>query len=187
MEDRDIKKELEAMIYLASELEIREIAKFYNINIEKLTLYLEELKDEKKDSGINLKITKESVYFETNPKYGKRVHNFFNQESKPKKLSRAAMETLSIIAYKQPVTKSYVESIRGVSVERVIHNLEEKGLIFPSGKLETIGRPNIYSTTNNFLNYLNIEELENLPNYNELKNKETQSIEGEYNGESEIK
>ena len=161
-------KEIEAMLYLASELEIKELAKFYKLNIEKMIEYLNDLGIEKKSCGINLKIEKGMVYFETNPKYGEAVYNFFNQESKPKKLSRAAMETLSIIAYKQPVTKSHVESIRGVSVERVIHNLEEKGLIYPCGKLETIGRPNLYSTTDNFLNYLNIEELEELPNYKEI-------------------
>jgi segregation and condensation protein B len=164
----NIKKEIEAMIYLASELEIKEVAKFYNITQERLLDYLYELAEEKKDSGLNLKIEKDIIYFETNPKHGEVGHNFFNQESKPKKLSRAAMETLSIIAYKQPVTKSLIESIRGVSVERVVHNLEEKGLIYPSGKLDTIGRPNLYSTTDNFLNYLNISNLEELPNYEEI-------------------
>jgi segregation and condensation protein B len=164
----NIKKEIEAMIYLASELEIKEVAKFYNITQERLLDYLYELAEEKKDSGLNLKIEKDIIYFETNPKHGEVVHNFFNQESKPKKLSRAAMETLSIIAYKQPVTKSLIESIRGVSVERVVHNLEEKGLIYPSGKLDSIGRPNLYSTTDNVLNYLNISNLEELPNYEEI-------------------
>lgn len=166
---QNIVKEIEAMLYLASELEIKELAKFYNINMEKMVECLDELGEEKKDSGINLKIEKGMVYFETNPKYGEAVHNFFNQESKPKKLSRAAMETLSIIAYKQPVTKSHIESIRGVSVERVIHNLEEKGLVYSSGKLETIGRPNLYSTTDNFLNYLDIDDLTMLPNYTEIR------------------
>ncbi|MGB6129986.1 MAG: SMC-Scp complex subunit ScpB [Psychrilyobacter sp.] len=167
----NIGKEIEAMLYLASELEIKELAKFYNIKMEKMVECLDKLEREKKVSGINLKMEKGMVYFETNPKYGERVHNFFNQESKPKKLSRAAMETLSIIAYKQPVTKSHIESIRGVSVERVIYNLEEKGLVYPSGRLETIGRPNLYSTTDNFLNYLDIESLIMLPNYAEIRKK----------------
>ncbi len=165
----NIEKEIEAMLYLASELEIKELAKFYNINVEKMIEYLNQLGENKKNCGINLKIGKGMVYFETNPKYGEVVHNFFNQESKPKKLSRAAMETLSIIAYKQPVTKSHIEAIRGVSVERVIHNLEEKGLVYPSGKLDRIGRPNLYSTTANFLNYLNIDDLTKLPNYTEIR------------------
>ncbi|MEI6857916.1 SMC-Scp complex subunit ScpB [Psychrilyobacter sp.] len=164
-----IVKEIEAMLYLASELEVKELAKFYSINVEKMIEYLERLEEKKKNCGINLKIEKGMVYFETNPKYGEAVHNFFNQESKPKKLSRAAMETLSIIAYKQPVTKNHIESIRGVSVERVIHNLEEKDLVYSSGKLETIGRPNLYSTTDNFLNYLNIDDLTKLPNYTEIR------------------
>lgn len=165
----NIVEEIEAMLYLASELEVKELAKFYNINMEKMIAFLYMLEEKKKNCGINLKIEKGMVYFETNPKFGEVVHNFFNQETKPKKLSRAAMETLSIIAYKQPVTKSHIESIRGVSVERVIHNLEEKGLIYSSGKLETIGRPNLYSTTDNFLNYLNIDDLTKLPNYTEIR------------------
>ncbi len=169
MKREKIGKEIEAMLYLASELEIKELAKFYNLNMEKMVECLDKLREEKKDSGINLKIEKGMVYFETNPKYGEVVHNFFNQESKPKKLSRAAMETLSIIAYKQQVTQSNLESLRGVSVERVIHNLEEKGLVYSSGKLETIGRPNLYSTTDNFLNYLNIDSLTMLPNYMEIR------------------
>ena len=94
---QNVIKEIEAMLYLASELEIKELAKFYNINMEKMMENLGELEEKKEKSGINLKIEKGMVYFETNPKYGEAVHNFFNQESKPKKLSRAAMETLSII------------------------------------------------------------------------------------------
>jgi len=169
MNKENIIKEIEAILYLASELEIKELAKFYNIDIENIMEYLKELREEKKNCGINLKIEKGMIHFETNPKYGEIVYNFFNQESKPKKLSRAAMETLSIIAYKQPVTKGHIESIRGVSVEKLIHNLEEKGLIYSSGKLETIGRPNLYSTTDNFLNYLNLEDLTKLPNYTEIR------------------
>ncbi len=180
MNKENIVKEIEAMLFLASELEIKELAKFYNINIETLMGCLNHLREEKKNCGTNLKIEKETIHFETNPKYGEVVHNFFNQESKPKKLSRAAMETLSIIAYKQPVTKSHIESIRGVSVEKIIHNLEEKGLVYSSGKLETIGRPNLYSTTNNFLNYLNIEDLTKLPNYTEIR-REIETIKSESN------
>lgn len=178
MNKENIVKEIEAMLYLASELEIKELAKFYNVSLGNLMEYLNELQEEKKNCGINLKIEKEMLHFETNPKYGEAVHSFFNQESKPKKLSRAAIETLSIIAYKQPVTKSHIESIRGVSVEKLIHNLEEKGLVYSSGKLETIGRPNLYSTTNNFLNYLNIEDLTKLPNYTEIR-KEVDAINAE--------
>ncbi|RUA09155.1 MAG: SMC-Scp complex subunit ScpB [Fusobacteria bacterium] len=182
MKYETIKKELEAIIYLGSEVEIKELARYYNLTTEKILDYLYEIKEEIKENGINLKIENDITYFETNPKYGEVVHNFFNQESKPKKLSRAAMETLSIIAYKQPITRSHIEGIRGVSVDRVIHNLEEKGLIYASGKLETIGKPNLYSTTENFLNYLGISNIAELPNYDVIVSEI-----GEKNGESKVK
>ncbi len=171
----DIKNEIEAIIYLSSEVGIKDIAKFYSVKMEKVTAILQDLKKEKKESGLNLKIEKDIVYFETNPKYGGTIHNFFNRESQPKKLSRAAMETLSIIAYKQPVTKSHIEQIRGVSAEGVVHNLEEKGLIYVSGKQDGVGRPNLYSTTDNFLNYFDIESLEELPNYAGIREKNIES------------
>lgn len=186
MEKIERLKEIEGILYLASELKIMELAKFYNVGFEEAKGYLEELSKEKEDNGVNVKIKGEYAYLETNPQYGERIHNFFNQESKPKKLSRAAMETLSIIAYKQPITKGQIEEIRGVSVERVVHNLEEKNLVEVCGKLESIGRANQYGTTKNFLNYLNITKLEDLPEYENIKMQNLKGDE-EKNGKDEVK
>ncbi|MGA9467502.1 MAG: SMC-Scp complex subunit ScpB [Exiguobacterium marinum] len=78
-------------------------------------------------------------------------------------LSRAAMETLVIIAYKQPVTRADIEEIRGVKVERVIHTLLSKGLIESAGRAKTIGRAKLYRTTEHFLDHFGFNSLEELP------------------------
>ena len=78
-------------------------------------------------------------------------------------LSRAAMETLVIIAYKQPVTRADIEEVRGVKVERVIHTLLSKGLIESAGRTKTIGRAKLYRTTEHFLDHFGFNSLEELP------------------------
>ena len=78
-------------------------------------------------------------------------------------LSQSAIETLSIIAYKQPVTKSEIEAIRGIRCDYTISVLLEKGLIMVTGKKDTIGRPNLYGTSEEFLRHFGISSLEELP------------------------
>ena len=111
------------------------------------------------------------LFFSTNPLYGEIINNYFEQETKPKKLSSASIETLSIIAYKQPITKSEIESIRGVSVDRIISNLEERKFVRNCGKQETGRRANLYEVTSKFLSYLGIKNVGELPDYNLLKEK----------------
>ncbi|WP_345951459.1 SMC-Scp complex subunit ScpB [Mucilaginibacter sp. PAMB04274] len=89
------------------------------------------------------------------------------QRSK-KKLSQAALETLAIIAYKQPVTKLEVEQIRGVNCDYSIQKLLEKELITITGKAETVGKPLLYATSNLFADYMGINSLKDLPAMNEL-------------------
>lgn len=168
----ELKKEIEAILLLGGdEIKIREVAKFFELTLEKTLGILEELKDERKESGINIEIYEELVYLVTNPQCGEMVNRFFQQEAKPKKLSGAALETLSIIAYNQPVTRGEIESIRGVSADRILMTLEEKRFIRISGKRESIGRPNLYEVTDKFLSYLGVDSIEHLPNYNEIKEK----------------
>lgn len=172
--DRDeIKQNLEAILLLGGEeTKIKELSKYFKITLEDIKGSLDELKREYINRGINIEIDDEKVYLVTNPKCGEVIHNYFNQEGKPKKLSAAALETLAIIAYKQPITKSDIELIRGVSIDKVIQTLEEKGFITISGKKDSIGKPNLYSLTNKFLGYFGIERVEELPGYFEIKNKE---------------
>ncbi len=84
-------------------------------------------------------------------------------DPRPQKLTRAALETLAIIAYRQPVTRAEIEAIRGVNADSAISRLTEKELIFISGRAELPGRPIQFSTTSNFLDYIGINSLEELP------------------------
>lgn len=166
----NLKLYLESILLLSGdELKISELCKFFRKDHQEITKILNEIKDERKNTGINVEMDTENVYLTTNPASGEIVHKFFNQESKPKKLSGAALETLSIIAYRQPVTKSDIEGIRGVSAEGVIQNLEDKKLIRICGKKDSVGRPNLYEVTDRFFSYLKINSIEELPNYDEVK------------------
>ena len=100
--------------------------------------------------------------FLTKPAYQASIGIMLKQQSK-KRLSTSAMETLSIIAYKQPVSKTEVENIRGVNCDYAVQKLLEKGLIEIQGKGETVGRPLIYGTSLKFMEYFGISELNELP------------------------
>ena len=167
-----MKRDIEAILLLSGDdLQIEELSKYFKKGIDAIKDILYDIREEFRDRGINLYIKGGRVYLATNPKSGETVHCFFNQESRPKKLSAAAMETLSIIAYRQPVTKGEIEAIRGVAVDGVMHSLEEKKLIAICGKREGIGRPNLYEVTDTFLAYMGIESVEELPNYREVRDK----------------
>lgn len=100
--------------------------------------------------------------FLTKPAYQSSISILLKQQSK-KRLSNSSLETLAIVAYKQPVTKSEVEQIRGVNCDYAMHKLLEKELIEIRGKAETIGRPTIYGTSSVFMDYFGINDLKDLP------------------------
>ncbi len=166
----DLKNKIEALIFLSKEpLSIDELTKYFKLEKQQIEEAVDELKEDKKNTGINLKTDKEILSFVTNPSCGEEIKNFFHPEMKIKKLSKSTMETLAIIAYKGPVTKGEIEVIRGVSAEKAISNLLEKNLIYISGKKKSIGTPNIYNVTEYFYSYLNIDKEENLPGYEEFR------------------
>ena len=167
---QNIEGRIETLIFLSEEeLSMEELAKFYEIDKEEMFKILTDLKEKRKISGINIKIENDIVSLVSNPLYGEDVKRFFNPEMKIKKLTKSAMETLAIIAYKGPVTKGEIESIRGVGVEKTMTNLLEKNLIFISGKRKSIGTPNLYQVTEDFYSYLNITGKEDLPGYEQFE------------------
>ncbi|MEJ2614592.1 MAG: SMC-Scp complex subunit ScpB [Ignavibacteriaceae bacterium] len=91
-----------------------------------------------------------------------------SSEKSKRRLSQAALETLAIIAYKQPITKPEIESIRGVNSDYMLNTLLEKDLITISGRAETIGRPLLYVTTNEFLKYFGLNNINDLPKPREI-------------------
>ena len=179
-----IEEKLEAIIFLSKEmLKIDKLASFYNIEKKELEKILLNLKEKRKDSGINLKIENGGVFLVSNPLFGFDVKRFFNPEMKLKKLSRSAMETLAIIAYKGPITRTEIEQIRGVNVEKAMANLLEKNLVYISGKRKTIGTPNLYQVTDDFYSYLGIKGKDEMPGYEQFR--EIQMLEDEEREENE--
>lgn len=100
--------------------------------------------------------------FLTKPSYQASIGIMLKQQSK-KRLSTSAMETLSIVAYKQPISKTEIENIRGVNCDYAVQKLLDKGLVEIKGKADTIGRPMLYGTTQKFMEYFGINDLTELP------------------------
>jgi segregation and condensation protein B len=90
---------------------------------------------------------------------------------KPARLSPPALETLAIIAYRQPLTRAEIEGVRGVSIEGVLQNLMERGLVKIAGRAELPGRPLLYETTQFFLEHFGLRSLDELPNAEELRTR----------------
>jgi len=111
--------------------------------------------------------------FMTKPAYQASIAILLKQSSR-RRLSTSAMETLSIVAYKQPVTKSQVEQIRGVNCDYAIKKLLEKGLLEIKGKSEGVGRPVIYGTSEKFLEYFGISDLTDLPEPKDFSEEENE-------------
>lgn len=111
--------------------------------------------------------------FLTKPAYQSSIGILLKHKSK-KRLSTSALETLAIIAYKQPITKSEVEQIRGVNCDYAIQKLLEKELIEIKGKADTVGKPLIYGTNNKFMDYFGINSLNDLPTPKDFKQEENE-------------
>ncbi|MCJ8163731.1 SMC-Scp complex subunit ScpB [Pontibacter sp. E15-1] len=109
--------------------------------------------------------------FLTKPAYQDTISTYLKHKSK-KKLSASALETLAIIAYKQPVTRSVMEQIRGVGCDYAVHKLLEKELIEIKGKADTIGRPVLYGTSQKFMDYFGINHIKDLPQLKEFSTEE---------------
>lgn len=106
----------------------------------------------------------------SDPKYARWVRGLF-PAPKPARLSSPALETLAIIAYRQPITRADVEAVRGVTIDGVLQTLMERGLVKISGRAEIPGRPLLYETTEFFLDHFGLRDLEELPNVTELRTR----------------
>jgi segregation and condensation protein B len=134
-----------------------------NINIKKI---LENIKSLYKSRGINLICIKDKWSFRTAEDLSKLMSL---QKSTQKKLSKATIETLAIIVYHQPVTRSEIEEIRGVSfASNTLEILFELNWVKPAGRKDIPGKPIQYATTENFLNHFNVQKLSDLPSIDEL-------------------
>ena len=160
-------REVEAILFAAEEpLDIETIKSKIRkrINVEKI---LELLKKQYENRGVNLVCIANKWSFRTS----ENLKNLMNiQKSIQKKLSKAAIETLAIIVYHQPVTRAEIEDIRGVSFGTgTLEILLELDWVKPAGRKNVPGKPILYETTDNFLSHFNLNKLSDLPNVDELK------------------
>ena len=166
MVEKDIKL-LEAILFASgepvSETDLKEKIK----SRDKIKQYLSDIKEFYEKRGINLIKTGNKWSFRTSEDLIDDLTIFKTQK---RKLSRAALETLSVIAYQQPITRSEIENIRGVQMGRgSIDHLMEIGWIKPSGRRNIPGKPTLWSTTELFIEHFGLNDLSDLPNKDELK------------------
>tara|TARA_Y100000816_G_scaffold233990_1_gene179471 strand:- start:1385 stop:2074 length:690 start_codon:yes stop_codon:yes gene_type:complete len=162
----NLERQVEAIIFAADEpLDVETISKRVgsSTNIKKV---LENLQEEYSERGINLVFKSNKWSFRTAIDLSKLMSL---QKSTQKKLSKATIETLAIIVYHQPVTRSEIESIRGVAfASNTLEILLELDWVKPAGRKDVPGKPIQYATTDKFLEYFNIEKLSDLPSVDEL-------------------
>ena len=161
-----LERQVEAILFAASEpLDLETIEKRLNVNIN-LKKILENLQETYKKRGINLVNIKKKWSFRTAEDLSKLMAL---QKSTQKKLTKATVETLAIIVYHQPVTRSEIEEIRGVTfASNTLEILLELDWVRPAGRKNVPGKPIQYATTENFLNHFNIQKLSDLPTIDEL-------------------
>jgi segregation and condensation protein B len=123
---------------------------------------------EKQNISFRIIRISDGYIFATRPEYANYV-GYLSSEKSKRRLSQAALETLAIIAYKQPITKPELESIRGVNSDYILGTLLEKNLIAIKGRAESIGRPLLYATTNEFLKFFALNKLSDLPKPREIE------------------
>ena len=165
MDRREIQGAIEAILFINGEpLPIADLRETLDITELEMINALEALQALYELDGRGLRLNRfgGSVQLTTNPEYAPYVERLL-QPSQKQTLSHAALETLSVIAYRQPVTRAQIEAVRGVKCDYSVQSLTGKGLIQVVGKRETIGHPLLYGTTDEFLRHFGIESLNNLP------------------------
>jgi len=165
MNTADAKRVLETALICAQQpLPLREMGMLFNgtLNLDSIKLLLEDLQNDWADRGVELILIATGWRFQSRP----QMREFLDRlhPEKPPRYSRATLETLAIIAYRQPVTRGDMEDIRGVTINSLIlKQLEDRGWVDVIGHRETVGRPALYATTKQFLDDLGLSSLNELP------------------------
>ena len=162
---------IEGILFAAGEtVSLKDIAKILGENVEETEKILIEMIDlfDYERRGIQIKKFGNEYQLATRTEHYKYIEQIMAPKTTTG-LSKAALETLAIIAYKQPVTRADIESIRGVKCEKALQTLIDKSIIKDIGRLDSPGKPIIYGTTKDFLRYIGIESLEQLPDLEEFE------------------
>ena len=157
---------IEAILVVSGDpVQVDVLAHSMNLTVSELEDALSELRDhlQLEGRGIQLNRSGDTVFLSICPKYAHQVELFL-QPIRKQPLSQAVLESLSIIAYRQPVTKGDIEAVRGVKCDYSVQALLNRGFIEECGRREALGRPILYKTTDKFLQHFGIESLDELPN-----------------------
>ncbi len=184
MEIKEIKNTVEAALLAFDEpLSIKELLQLFpdeEITSNDVNEAINELDEDYQDRGIELKRLSKGYRLQTKQKYQSWLQNLYQQ--RPKKLSRALLETLALIAYRQPITRGEIEDIRGVAVSsKIIHYMMDRDWIRVLGYRDVPGKPAMLGTTKNFLDDYNLSSLQELPSLAEIKDIETLEQELQFN------
>ena len=189
MKNTELKCAVQAILFASGvPVPLETISRALEQKPKQTQLILEELIREYSSEEYGIKIVRleDSYQMCSKKEYGEYIRRVMDiKRNAP--LSQAAMEVLAVIAYNQPVTKAFIEQVRGVDCSGVVGSLASKGLIEEKGRLELPGRPLLYGTTDNFLRCFQIESLDELPvpvNQEEIGNKEKSAANDENNEES---
>jgi len=173
MRREDIKYIIEAIMFSYAEpITVKELRDIINpeLDTREIDMMLNNLINEYAENNRGIQIIKLEDKYQmcTNKIYGDYIKKVLEPQKK-KTLTQATLETLTIIAYKQPITKVEIDEIRGVKSDKVVSTLVEYNLIKEAGRLNKIGKPILYKTTDEFLMLFNIEKLEDLPNIEDFE------------------
>jgi len=167
-----IKQIVEVLLFAADEpLTINRILQVMeNRQADDVTVVIDELNAEYENSGRTFRICKigGGLQLVTKPEFSKYIKSMYKGKTRTR-LSHAALEVLSIIAFKQPVSRPEIDQIRGVNSDGVVRTLLERNLISIAGRAEAVGRPLLYGTTADFLRYFGINDISDLPRPKELE------------------
>ena len=171
-----MKAVLEGLLFVVGEdgLTIDQIKDVLNINDDEVLNLLKELREdyEKDDRGIRINFLGNCFKLTTKEEH-KDYYQKLLENPTTNKLSQAALETLAIIAYNEPITRISIDNLRGVSTVQIIRKLVAKGLIKESGRSDLPGRPILYETTNEFLDYFGLSRKEDLPDISKFMEDNT--------------
>ena len=163
MELNEIPQILEAILFVAGEpVAVADLAQALEVSEMEIMHAVEELQRECERRGVTIHRYGDHLRMETRPEYAPYVERLL-QPVQRQTLSQTAMETLAVIAYRQPVTKGEVEQVRGVKCDYSVQSLLHKGLIREAGRKEALGRPILYATTDRFLEHFGISDIRELP------------------------
>ncbi|MBI3972431.1 MAG: SMC-Scp complex subunit ScpB [Chloroflexi bacterium] len=159
---------VEAVLFVAERpVTVNELAKLLRVAPDAIEDALVALGERYQGSGLSLQRHGDALQLVSHPRAAAAVQRFLGRELSSR-LSPAALETLAIVAYRQPVTRAQIEAIRGVSPDHALANLLARGLVEEVGRLETVGRPILYSTTFEFLRAFGLNSLRELPDPDEF-------------------